>query len=181
MTSEINKLLCAILTAILLFLLASFISELLFPPDKQKGKVSYLLEEIIQEDREVVVNEQEEAKIINSDNISLLMKQADKEAGEKFIKKNCGVCHNFSLPHKNKIGPSLALLLDREIGLLEGYKYSKAFKSIEDSWNLINLYNFLENPKKWLPGTKMSYKGIKKENDLLNVLKYFASNTSNGN
>ena len=100
--------------------------------------------------------------------------------GENFVKKNCSACHEFSLPHKNKIGPSLALLLNRKIGSLDGYKYSKAFISKEADWDLLNLYYFLKNPKEWIPGTRMSYRGIKKENDLVNVLKYLSYNTADG-
>ena len=53
--------------------------------------------------------------------------QSSKE-GEKFVTKNCSACHSFTLPIKNKVGPSLANLMNRKIGTMEGYNYSKSFK-----------------------------------------------------
>ena len=67
--------------------------------------------------------------------------------------------------------------MNREVGSLESYKYSKALKENSLNWSYKNLYLFLENPKTWAPGTKMSYRGISKQSDLINVLKYLA-NTS---
>ena len=64
------------------------------------------------------------------------------------------------MPIKNKIGPSLATILDRKIGNLSDYKYSKTLLNIDKKWNIVNLYYFLEKPKEWAPGTKMSYRGI---------------------
>ncbi len=181
MSSEINKLLCAILTATLFFLLASFLSELIYPPYDSNGKVSYLVE--IENISEKVPTENENIKIdkITNAQLAASINDYDEELGKKFITKNCAACHEFKLPHKNKIGPSLALLFNRKIGSLDGYRYSKAFKEVQGDWNLINLYNFLQKPKEWVPGTKMSYKGIKNENDLKNVLKYLAYNKNNGN
>ncbi|MBJ57960.1 MAG: hypothetical protein CMP24_06960 [Rickettsiales bacterium] len=174
MSSEINKLLCAILTAILFFLLAGFISELIYNPYESGKVVSYTVEsEIVEIEKE---KEKSEKKEISNSALADLISRSDKDSGKKFITKNCSACHEFKLPHKNKIGPSLALLIDRRIGTIEGYKYSKTFKQMDGDWNLVNLYYFLKNPKEWAPGTKMSYKGIKKDNDLINVLNYIAFN-----
>ena len=64
------------------------------------------------------------------------------------------------------------LLNNRKIGSIENYKYSKVLKNIDENWSYKNLYLFLENPKGWAPGTKMSYRGISKQINLANVLKY---------
>ena len=64
--------------------------------------------------------------------------------------------------------------MNRKIGSVENYKYSKVFKSIDKNWSYENLYLFLEKPKEWAPGTKMSYRGISKQANLANVLKYLA-------
>ena len=181
MSSETNKLLCAILTSVLFLLLTSFISELIYTSDKTNEKVSYIIEDTSNDEIEDPKLEKEKiTKKITNASLVKLVSESNELIGEKFIKKNCSACHEFRLPHKNKIGPSLALLLNRKIGSLDDYKYSKAFMSKEANWDLLNLYYFLKNPKEWIPGTKMSYRGIKKENDLVNVLKYLSHNTSDG-
>ena len=58
------------------------------------------------------------------------------------------------LPIKNKIGPSLANVVNRKIGSIEGYNYSKSFQTIDNDWSYENLYLFLQKPKTWAPGTK---------------------------
>ena len=174
MSAEQNKILCAILTAILILLLSSFISELLYHPKSKGNKVSYLNEssevEIIQEVDTTV----EKNNDITEEYIEKLLVNASLEDGDKFVNKNCKACHDFSLPIKNKIGPSLAKIKNRKIAAVKDYKYSNALKSIDDSWSNKNLYLFLEKPKTWAEGTKMSYRGINSQSDLINVLKYLS-------
>ena len=181
MSSETNKLLCAILTSVLFLLLTSFISESIFKPDEINKNISYTIKDNSKDEIEDPELKKEKInKEITNASLAKLINESDELMGENFVKKNCSACHEFSLPHKNKIGPSLALLLNRKIGSLDGYKYSKAFISKEADWDLLNLYYFLKNPKEWMPGTRMSYRGIKKENDLVNVLKYLSYNTADG-
>ncbi|MBF96266.1 MAG: hypothetical protein CMJ13_03455 [Pelagibacterales bacterium] len=173
MSAEINKMLCAVLSAILVWLLSSFIGELLYHP-KKVNKLAYEIiedkpKESIKSDNENIVNE-----VISTEEIEKLIINANLEKGEKFVTKNCSACHSFTLPIKNKIGPSLATILDREIGSMGGYKYSKSFQELKEEWSYKNLYFFLEKPKIWAPGTKMSYRGISKKEDLINVLKYLS-------
>ena len=172
MSAEFNKVLCAILSAILVLLLSSFISELLYHPKKTGNKISFLIEEEGGEDKVISDPQTVEDSIISSKDIEELLTKANLVAGEKFATKNCSACHSFELPIKNKVGPSLAKIMNREVGSLESYKYSKALKDNSLNWSYENLYLFLENPKTWAPGTKMSYRGISKQADLINVLKY---------
>ena len=174
MSAELNKILCAILSAILVFLLASFIGELLYHPVNKTKKLSYQVETADSESQieKAAVNETDNA--ISKEEIQKLLLVADLKSGEKFVTKNCSACHTFTLPVKNKIGPSLAILLDRKVGSMEGYNYSKSFKSINKDWSHENLFFFLQKPKTWAPGTKMSYRGISKRDDLINTLKYLS-------
>ena len=118
MSAEFNKVLCAILSAILVLLLSSFISELLYQADTKNKKISYLIEEEIMNDKieEKVI---EKIEKFTFDDIQKLLTKADIVAGEKFATKNCSVCHDFNLPIKNKIGPSLANVVNREIAAIE--------------------------------------------------------------
>jgi cytochrome c len=159
-------------------LLASFISELLYNiEEKKNAKLSYSLEKIETSndlDKEKIDSE---VKKITEIEVNQLLEKANLEKGKNFVNKNCASCHDFSMPIKNKIGPSLANILNRKIGSLSDYKYSKGLLSIEKEWNLINLYYFLEKPKQWAPGTKMSYRGISDPTKLLNTIKYLRENS----
>ena len=99
------------------------------------------------------------------------------DKGKIFVNKNCASCHDLNMPIKNKIGPSLATIHDRKIGNLSDYKYSKTLLNIDKKWNIVNLYYFLEKPKDWAPGTKMSYRGISDSEKLLNTIKYLRENS----
>ena len=179
MSSELNKVFCAILSAILIYLLASFISELLYNVDKKKViKLSYNLENVEGESKDTSnENERSELKVFTELELNQLLEKADLDKGKTFVNKNCASCHDLNMPIKNKIGPSLATILDRKIGNISDYKYSKTFLKIDKKWSIVNLYYFLEKPKEWAPGTKMSYRGISDSQKLLNTIKYLRENS----
>ena len=181
MSSESNKLLCAILSTILVYLLASFVSELFYNENKKKNiKLSYNLEELESENENPdFKKEQSDLSKITKSEIIQLLEKADVEKGKIFINKNCASCHDFNMPIKNKIGPSLATILNRKIANLQDYKYSKTLASLEKNWDVTNLYYFLEKPKEWAPGTKMSYRGISDKAKLINTIKYLRENSLN--
>ena len=97
---------------------------------------------------------------------------ADPVNGKKVFKK-CVACHSLQ-EGKNKIGPSLYNLLDRKAGLVEGYKYSKTMKNSGVVWDEESLDKFLTKPRKFIPKTKMAFRGIKNKSlrdDLIAFLK----------
>ena len=98
--------------------------------------------------------------------------EGDAAKGKKVFNK-CKSCHSLEAG-KNKIGPSLANIVGRAAASVEGYKYSKAMKNSDLTWDEATLSSFLKKPKKFLKGTKMSFGGIKSEdkrNDLIAYLK----------
>jgi cytochrome c len=98
----------------------------------------------------------------------------DIKAGEKVFKK-CKACHVID-KEKNKTGPHLVNIMGRTAGSLESYKkYSKAMKESGILWNEETLDGYLENPKKYIKGTKMAFGGLKKEKDRENVIAYLKS------
>ena len=123
------------------------------------------------------VNIESELKIITELELNQLLEKADLDKGKTFVNKNCASCHDLNMPIKNKIGPSLATILERKIGNLSDYKYSKTLLNIDKKWNIVNLYYFLEKPKEWAPGTKMSYRGISDSQKLINTIKYLRKNS----
>ena len=86
---------------------------------------------------------------------------ADPVKGKKVFRK-CVACHSLQ-EGKNKIGPPLYNLLGRKAGTVEGYRYSKAMKNSDVVWDEESLDKFLIKPRKFIPKTKMSFRGIKKK------------------
>ena len=99
--------------------------------------------------------------------------QGDPERGEKTFRK-CKSCHALEVG-KNKVGPTLYDIYGSVAGKVKGFKYSKAMASSDIIWEEEALNGFLENPKKYLPGTKMSFSGLKKKSQRENVVAYFKS------
>ena len=96
---------------------------------------------------------------------------ADVEAGAKVFKK-CKACHTIEAGGKNKIGPNLNGIIGSQAGMVEGFKYSKAFKEASFSWDETELGKYLADPKGYLKGNKMAFPGLKKEEDVANVIAY---------
>ena len=99
------------------------------------------------------------------------------EAGEKAFKK-CKSCHQIGDGAKNKTGPHLNAIFGRKIGGIQGFKYSKIFKSMRDDgrvWDEESMTEFLASPKQYAKGTKMSFAGFKKEKDILSTIEYLKS------
>jgi cytochrome c len=72
----------------------------------------------------------------------------------------CKICHTTE-PGKNLIGPSLAGVYGRKAGTQAGYPYSPAMRASGLTWDDATLDRFLEAPMKAVPGTRMTYAGLK--------------------
>jgi cytochrome c len=94
----------------------------------------------------------------------------DAAAGEKVFKK-CKTCHSFD-PGKRKLGPHLKDVVGRKAGSVEGFKYSKAMAGSDITWDEASLDEFLKKPKKFLKGTKMSFGGLKKDEQRADLIAY---------
>lgn len=98
----------------------------------------------------------------------------DLAKGEKVYKK-CKTCHQVGEDAKNRVGPVLNGIIDAEIASVEDFKYSKAFLAKKEEglvWSEEELDAYLTKPKKYIKGTKMSFAGLRKEDDRENVICY---------
>lgn len=89
----------------------------------------------------------------------------------KQVFKQCALCHTAE-PNKTKIGPSLFGVVGRKAGTEAGFSYSSAMKSFGKEWTPQELDTYLADPRKLVPGTKMVFPGLKKEDDRENVIAY---------
>lgn len=106
--------------------------------------------------------------------------EGDVAAGEKVFKK-CKACHMVGEGAKNRVGPTLNGIVGSKSAMIEGYKYSKAMKSAELTWDEETLTLYLANPRKTVKGTKMAFAGLKKDADLANVIAYLSQFDAEGN
>ena len=101
----------------------------------------------------------------------------DVAKGEKVFKK-CKACHAVGADAKNKTGPQLNGILGRAAGTVDGFKYSKALMAAAEAgltWTVEDLDAFLQKPKAFLKGTKMSFAGLKRENQRQDVIKFLST------
>ena len=104
----------------------------------------------------------------------------DVEAGEKVFKK-CKACHAVGDGAKNKVGPALNNIVDQPAAAVADFKYSPAMADAAANgliWDEANLTAFLTKPKDLVPKTKMSFPGLKKEEDIQNLLAYLRTFSS---
>lgn len=102
-----------------------------------------------------------------------LMASADVAQGEK-ISKICASCHTFNAGEPHRVGPNLHGVVGRARGSAPGYAYSDAMKAKGGSWDQESLNAFLWNVKAAVPGTKMSFAGLKKPEDRAALIKWMA-------
>jgi cytochrome c len=100
----------------------------------------------------------------------------DVEAGAAVFRK-CSACHAAEAA-TNKVGPHLLGLFGRTAGTVEGFNYSKAMVEAGAGglvWDEAALAEYLAAPRVKVPGGKMAFPGLKKPEDIQNVIAYLKS------
>ena len=95
----------------------------------------------------------------------------DVAAGEKIFNV-CRACHEIGDGAKNEIGPVLNGIVGRKSGSYPGYSYSDANKNSGIVWDEATLREYLKNPRVKVPGTKMVFPGLKRDDDIVNVIAF---------
>ena len=110
--------------------------------------------------------------------LPIRLASANPNKGKKIAKK-CVACHSFDNGGKNKVGPNLYNIIGRNKGQSIGYNYSSALKKVGGTWDFSSMEGFLKKPKSYLPGTKMSFAGLKKPTDRAAIILYLRNLSEN--
>ena len=105
--------------------------------------------------------------------LAALIAEADLGKGAKVYSK-CKACHKLE-DGANATGPHLYGIVGRAVGSVEGFGYSGKLVAVAETWNAEELDAFLAAPKKFAPGTKMSFAGLKKVTDRAALIAYLDS------
>ncbi len=94
----------------------------------------------------------------------------------KQVFMQCMTCHSKDAG-VNRVGPSLHGIIGRHSGSVAGFNYSSANKNSGIVWTEQELYTYLENPQKTIPGTYMTYTGVKDPHKRADIIAYLQENT----
>ncbi|WP_150291961.1 c-type cytochrome [Sphingobium estronivorans] len=106
--------------------------------------------------------------------LGALLASADAGAGKQKVQL-CMSCHDFSQGGPNRIGPNLWGVVGRPVASHAGFAYSSAMQAHRGSWSYENLFAFLAAPAREVPGTKMTFAGLRNPADRAALIKYLAT------
>jgi cytochrome c len=102
------------------------------------------------------------------------LEEANAEKGQKVARK-CAACHTFEAGGPNRVGPNLHGIVGRPVASHEGFSYSSSLKEKGGSWTYEALDQFVEAPRKAVPGTAMAFAGIRIPDDRADLIAYLKS------
>ena len=101
----------------------------------------------------------------------------DAAKGERVFATQCKACHTLERGGASVTGPNLYGLMARKSGGLPGYGYSEAMRRFAIVWDEKTLANYLRDPKGDMPGTKMVFAGVKRPDQLADLIAYLKEAT----
>lgn len=104
----------------------------------------------------------------------------DAAAGEKVFLQ-CRACHQIGPTAKNLTGPKLNGLFGRHSGSIEGFNYSDANKNSGITWDETVFREYIQDPRKKIPNTKMIFVGVKDEKKINDLIAYMKQFDADGN
>jgi len=163
---EKNKILAAILLAGVIIMFVGSFTDILYKPEYNVIQKGYKVE-INNQDTASVSTNAEEQKV----DLIALLASSNVDEGKNTAKK-CAMCHNFEAGAGAKIGPDLWQISNSKKAKSTDFSYSKSLQELGGVWDDESLYKMINNPRKLVPGTKMSFAGISKPQEIANIIAY---------
>ncbi|MEX2643802.1 MAG: cytochrome c family protein [Acetobacterales bacterium] len=168
---KINKMVAAVLVAGLVAMVSGFIARSLVHQDVP-DQPAYMVAGMETQPAAGPPQEEELEPIVP------MLASASAEEGRSVAGK-CTACHSFDQGGPNKIGPNLYNIVGANVAHIDGFNYSGAMAEKEGTWGYEELNAFLHDPRRFLPGTRMTFVGLKKPEERANIIKYLMSVTQN--
>ena len=168
---EINKIIAAIILAVLLFFSVGKLGDFIFYVEKPK-EPAYKIES------SAVKVASAQTASSGSIDIKALLASGTIVHGQKVFRK-CSACHVVAKGGKNKIGPVLYGVLGKQSASVSDYKYSKALIAHGKIWSFAEMNSFLIKPQAHIKGTKMAFAGLRSEKDRASVILFMNSKSDN--
>ena len=170
MNFELNKVAGAVLGTAIFIFVVRLVAEKIYEPEKP-AKPGYVVEGVVETPAGGGAAAPAEEALPDWGTV---LAKADVAAG-KTISGKCEQCHDLSAAATDKIGPALYGVVDRPRASRASFQYSAAMKAKGGNWTYDELFKFLQSPGSYIPGTKMSFAGISKEQDRINLIAYLRS------
>jgi cytochrome c len=163
---EYNKITASILVALLMGMAGSLLSDYLVHPQKLE-KPAFVVEGV--EDAPKPGGKGPEEETLKP--ITPLLVSASAERGQVIAKK-CTQCHTFEKGAPNRTGPNLWGIIGAKVAHLADFAYSSGFKEKGGTWDYEKLNILLHKPRAFVQGTKMSFVGLKNDQERADVIAY---------
>ncbi|HKQ09905.1 MAG TPA: cytochrome c family protein [Rhizomicrobium sp.] len=167
---EWNKIIGAVLGTAIFIFVVRLVAEHVYEAEKPE-KPGYVVEGVVEASAGGGAAPAEEAM----PDWGTVLPTADIAAG-KTASVKCEQCHDLTKGGPNKIGPNLFGVVERARASHEGFAYSSAMKGKPGNWTYDELSKFIKAPGVDIPGTKMSFAGLRSEKDRINLIAYLRSN-----
>lgn len=174
MSFEFNKILGAVVFAMLVAYAAGFVAKESVHAEEGSEKIAFPVEGLKLAEATPAGGAAAPAAP-QAEPINALLAAADVGAGQK-TSRACTACHSFEKGGANKVGPALWGVVERVVASIDGFAYSEGMKSHHDrKWTYDELNQFLFAPKAHVPGTKMAFAGVKDTKERANLIAYLRS------
>lgn len=168
---EWNKIIGAVLGTAIFIFVVRLVAENLYEPERP-AKPGFIVEGVVESGAAGGAAAPVEEAMPDWGTV---LASADVADG-KTISTKCEQCHDLTKGGPNKIGPNLFGVVDRPRATHPGFSYSTAMKGKPGNWTYDDLFKFIKAPGVFIPGTKMSFAGLRSEKDRINLIAYLRSN-----